>query len=180
MRKMNRRNFVHALGAGGALITACTNNAEPLPASNAVKPISGSWFEFQHHATVEGVDSNSRCARSSCARLDTKVKEMAGIGMEYLVMMATALDYRAFYPTKIFPPWQLACADPVAAVLTAADKYGVKFFIGGGFYSDRESPKNRFRSRGSAETFAGHRSACAPLRPSQKLIWMVLAQRGVY
>jgi hypothetical protein len=112
-----------------------------LPASSAIKPISGSWFEFQHHATVEGVDWNPQCARFSCDLLEAKVKEMADIGIEYLVLMATALDYRTFFPTKIFPPWRLACADPVAAVLRAADKHGVKFFIGGGFYGDWESPK---------------------------------------
>jgi Domain of unknown function (DUF4434) len=136
MSKMNRRSFFYALGASGALMTACLSNTEPSPTPNAIKPISGSWFEFQHHATVEGVDWNPQCARFNCERLDAKVMEMAGIGMEYLVLMATALDYRAFFPTKIFPPWQLACVDPVATVLAAADKYGVKFFIGGGFYGD--------------------------------------------
>jgi hypothetical protein len=59
--------------------------------------------------------------------------------MEYLVLMATALYYRAFYETRIFPKWQLGCPDPIEAVLSAADKYRIKFFIGGGFYGDWES-----------------------------------------
>jgi len=33
----------------------------------------------------------------------------------------------------------LGCPDPIEAVLSAADKYKVKFFIGGGFYGDWES-----------------------------------------
>jgi len=60
--------------------------------------------------------------------------------MEYLVLMATALYYRAFFPTQIFPEWQLACRDTLETVLSAADNYGVKFFIGGGFYGDWQSP----------------------------------------
>jgi len=49
----------------------------------------------------------------------------------------------------------LACPDPLEAVLSAADKYGVKFFIGAGFYgnwggphaiSDPEAAKKRVRA----------------------------------
>ena len=141
MSKIDRRNFLYTLGAAGALMGVSSGASEPLPAPSTTKPISGSWFEFQHHATVEGVDWNPECACFSCGQLDAKVKEIAKVGMEYLVLMATALDYRAFFPTKIFPPWRLACADPIEAVLTAADKYNVKFFIGGGFYGDWASPK---------------------------------------
>jgi Domain of unknown function (DUF4434) len=56
------------------------------------------------------------------------------------VLMATALYYRSFFPTKIFPQWQLGCPEPMETVLSAADKYGVKFFIGGGFYGDWTDP----------------------------------------
>jgi Domain of unknown function (DUF4434) len=110
-------------------------------APSGIKPIAGSWFEFQHHATVEGVDWNPACARFTPAQWDAKVKEIAGAGMEYLVLMATALCYRAFFDTRIFPKWQLASADPLETVLSAADKYKIKFFIGGGFYGDWESEK---------------------------------------
>jgi hypothetical protein len=72
---------------------------------------------------------------------DAKIKEIADAGMEYLVLMATALYYRSFYETKIFPKWELGCANPLEAVLSAADKYKIKFFIGGGFYGDWESDK---------------------------------------
>jgi len=140
MTLLNRRDFLYALAAGGTILGTFPQSAEPAPASAGIKPIAGSWFEFQHHATVEGVDWNPQCADFSCGQWDAKVKEIADVGMEYLVLMETALYYRAFFPTKIFPPWRLACADPMEAVLSAADKYGIKFFIGGGFYGDWESP----------------------------------------
>jgi len=105
------------------------------------KAISGSWFEFQHHATVEGVDWNPACARFSAQQWDAKVKEIAEAGLEYLVLMATAVYYRAFYETAIYPKWELGCPDPLEVVLSAADKYKVKFFIGCGFYGAWDSDR---------------------------------------
>jgi hypothetical protein len=141
MQELNRRDFLYALGGVGAALEALPRSANPPPRSTTVKPISGSWFEFQHHATVEGVDWNPACARFTCAQWEAKIKEIADVGMEYLVLMATAQYYRAFYDTQIFPKWQLGCPDPMETVLSAADQYGIKFFIGGGFYGDWESPK---------------------------------------
>jgi hypothetical protein len=133
---MNRRDFLYKAGAAGALFATFPQVLKSTPVANTTKPISGSWFEFQHHGTVQGVDWNPQCARFTCQQWDAKVKEIADTGMEYLVLMATALDYRSFYPSEIFPSWQLGCPDPLEAVLAAADKYGVKFFIGAGFYGD--------------------------------------------
>jgi hypothetical protein len=140
MTKLNRRNFLYGVGAGGTMLEAFARSMQATPASAATQPISGSWFEFQHHATVEGVDWNPACACFTCRQWDAKVKEIADLGMEYLVLMATALYYRSFFPTTIFPPWRLDCPEPLEAVLSAADKYGVKFFIGDGFYGDWASP----------------------------------------
>ena len=148
-RELNRRDFLGTLGLAGAAVAispppggaarAQTTPAGAAPNPSSVKPITGSWFEFQHHATVEGVDWNPACVRFTAAQWDAKIKEIADTGMEYLVLMATALYYRAFYETGIFAKWKLTCPDPIEAVLSAADKYKVKFFIGGGFYGDWES-----------------------------------------
>ncbi len=136
---MNRRRFLYTLGASGALFATFPQMAGALPAVPGVKPISGSWFEFQHHGTVEGVDWNPQCARFTCAQWDAKVKEIAMQGWNIWSSWPTALDYRSFYSSQIFPQWQLACMDPLEAVLAAADNYGVKFFIGAGFYGDWQS-----------------------------------------
>ncbi len=140
MRELSRRDFLNALGAGGTMLEVFPRSMYPAPASAAGKPISGSWFEFQHHSTVEGVDWNPACAAFTCQQWDAKIREIADVGMEYLVLMCTALYFRSFFPTTIFPQWKLACSDPLEAVLSAAEKYGVKFFIGGGFYGDWQSP----------------------------------------
>lgn len=137
MDGFNRREFLAAMGAGAVALTSGQVFAEA--ANKRIKPITGSWFEFQHHATFEGVDWNPALVRFTAAQWDEKIKEMAEIGMKYVVLMATAVYYRAFFDTKIYAKWELTCPDPLEAVLSAADKYNVKFFIGSGFYGDWES-----------------------------------------
>ncbi|HVN21711.1 MAG TPA: DUF4434 domain-containing protein [Dongiaceae bacterium] len=136
---MNRRDFLYTLGAATTMAKTLMGFETASPASTKIKPISGSWFEFQHHATVEGVDWNPALAHFSCDQWQLKIKEIAETGMEYLVLMATALYFRSFYRTNIFPSWKLTCDDPLEAVLSAADKYNVRFFIGGGFYGQWDS-----------------------------------------
>jgi Domain of unknown function (DUF4434) len=141
MNDLNRRDFLAALGMGAAALAIDPATTAAASRPDAIKPISGSWFEFQHHATVEGVDWNPACDRFTAAQWDAKVKEIAEAGMEYLVLMATAVYYRSFYDTKIYPKWELACANPLEAVLSAADKYKIKFFIGCGFYGNWQSDR---------------------------------------
>jgi hypothetical protein len=165
---LNRRAFLAALGAGAAAVTADPLSAMAAPAPGRVQPIAGSWFEFQHHATVEGVDWNPALVRFTAADWQAKVEEIAEAGLEYLVLMSTAVWGRTFYETKIAPKWQLACPDPLEAVLTAADRLKVKFFIGAGFYGDWVSPdvikdpvaeKQRLQSLGElAERYGHHES----------------------
>jgi hypothetical protein len=177
---MNRREFLYALGATGVLLESLPRAMALSSPGKAIKPISGSWFEFQHTPTVEGVDWNPMCARFTCEQWDAKIKEIADAGLEYLVLMSTALDYRAFFPTKIFPEWRLSCPEPMEAVLSAADRYGVKFFVGGGFYGELESPNtvsdpiaSRKRLQAIEEIalrYGHHRSFCGWYWPNEAFI----------
>lgn len=140
-RAFNRREVLSAIGLGATALAVSSAGMAAGSRMQGTKAISGSWFEFQHHATVEGVDWNPACARFSAQQWDAKVKEIAEAGLEYLVLMATAVYYRAFYETAIYPKWELGCPDPLEVVLSAADKYKVKFFIGCGFYGAWDSDR---------------------------------------
>jgi len=162
---LNRRGFLAALSMGAAALAIDPASARAATTLGSIKPIRGSWFEFQHHATVEGVDWNPALVRFTAEEWDAKVKEIAEAGMEYVVLMATAAYYRSFYETQIYPKWQLECADPLEAVLSAADKYKVKFFVGAGFYGNWESEKvitdpvaakKRLQSLGELVKLYGH------------------------
>jgi len=135
---ITRRNFMKTAGGLGAV--ALTSDNCTKMRKSTLKPIKGSWFEFQHHNTKEGIYWNPECAAFTCKQWADKVKEVADIGMEYLVLMHTALYSKAFYQTGLFPRYDIACGDPIEAILSAGDRYGVKFFMGGGFYGDWMSP----------------------------------------
>ncbi|MFC2126651.1 DUF4434 domain-containing protein [Bacteroidota bacterium] len=135
---ISRRSFLQTASIAGisTLFLECSTAKE-----TSTKYIQGSWIEFQHHNKKEGKYWNATCASFSAEQWEAKIKEMAEIGMEYLVLLCTALDFKSFYPTKIFPPWKIGCDDPVEVVLAAADKFGIKFFISGGFYGEWTDPK---------------------------------------
>ena len=180
MKEFNRRDFLYTLGLSGGLVAGGRIGSLSAAASTASKPILGSWFEFQHHSIKEGVPWNPACAAFTCEQWDAKVKEISDLGMEYLVLMCTALYFKAFYRTNIFPPFRIACDDPIEAVLTAADKYGVKFFIGGGFYgkwdsadilSDPVAGKKRLQAiEELTKLYSGHQSFYGWYWPNEAFI----------
>lgn len=165
MSDVNRREFLVAVGMGASALAMDASGARVAAAPGPIQPIAGSWFEFQHQSTVEGVDWNPQCARFTARQWEAKIKEIAETGIKYLVLMATAAYYRAFYDTSIFAKWNLACPNPLDAVLSASDKYGIKFFIGGGFYgswtssdliSDPATAKRRLQAIEELTNLYGH------------------------
>src|SRR5215469_6147813 len=94
-----RRQLLFALGAGSAGLTMSSSKIMAASYSNSVKPITGSWFEFQHHATVEGADWNPALVCFTAEQWQAKIKEIADAGLDVLVLMSTAVYYRTFFDT---------------------------------------------------------------------------------
>ena len=73
--------------------------------------------------------------------------------MEYLVLLAIAKGGKAFYDTPLLPKLEMACANPIEAMLAAGDRYGVNFFISSDWYgnwderalSEREHVRKRLQ-----------------------------------
>lgn len=134
---MRRRNFLKALGFS-AMATSLPmafsreNGAGQLPE----KKIEGSWFEFQHHNLDEGVTWNPQLARFTAEQWDDKVREIAEAGLRYLVLLNVAIYDKTFYPSRLLPQHELGTPDPLETVLTAADKYGIKFFVSNDFFGN--------------------------------------------
>ncbi|HCU18208.1 MAG TPA: DUF4434 domain-containing protein [Bacteroidales bacterium] len=101
-----------------------------------IKPIEGSWFEFQHHSVVEGKYWDHVLKNFTAEQWDRKVKEIADTGIRYLVLLHVAIDGKTFYPSRLLPKHQLGCDDPLETVLTAADKCGIRFFISNDFFGE--------------------------------------------
>jgi len=94
MITLNRRDFLYTLGAAATMagtLLGVENAAPP-----KIKPISGSWFEFQHHATVEGVDWNPALANFTRDQWHLKIQEIA----EHTGVSAGTVKSRLFYAVR--------------------------------------------------------------------------------
>ncbi|SHF31142.1 protein of unknown function [Mariniphaga anaerophila] len=167
--EQTRRHFVKTLGTAAVGLSAFPALSAEIRKSKKIKPIEGSWFEFQHHSLAEGKYWNPTLAGFTAAQWDQKVKEIAKSGMRYLVLLNNAIRDKTYYPSAFLPKHQMGCEDPLEAVLSAADKYGIRFFISNGFFGewtkpaflmqDKEVEKIRLRAMNEiAEKYAHHKS----------------------
>jgi len=138
--KLSRRSFLRTLGITTLGLGFAPQITAKLNKIKDVKLIEGSWFEFQHHNVAEGKYWNSTLADFTANQWDSKIKEMAQSGIRYLVLLNTAIHNRTYYPSALLPKHQMGCNDPLEVVLTAADKYGINFFISNGFYGEWTRP----------------------------------------
>lgn len=110
------------------------------------RKIDGTFFEFRHHNTPEGKYWNASLAKFTAGQWRSKVREIAEAGMEYIVVMATALYDRCYFKSSVFPLAQIGCTDPVEEVLLEADERGIKVFLGNGFYGDWQKAGQNIKS----------------------------------
>ena len=107
------------------------------------RKIDGTFFEFHHHNTPEGKYWNPTIDQFTGENWREKVREISALGMEYIVVMATALYDKCYFKSSVFPFADIPCADPIEELLCEADKCGVKVFLGNGFYGDwRKASQN--------------------------------------
>lgn len=107
------------------------------------RKIDGTFFEFRHHNTPEGKYWNPALEKFQGVNWREKIREIADVGMEYVVVMATALDEKCYFKSSVFPFAGTVCSDPIEEILDEADKCGVKVFLGNGFYGDwRKAAEN--------------------------------------
>lgn len=164
---MKRRNFLMTLGTASLPLALPKNMlASGKP---GLKPIEGSWFEFQHHSAAEGKYWNPALEKFTAEQWKQKIREIAEAGLKYLVLLDVAIYGKSFYPTKLLPLHLLGCPDPLEAILSAADEYGIRFFVSNGFFGDWTNPvllmkdpeiqKLRFQAMNEvAARYAHHRS----------------------
>jgi hypothetical protein len=77
----------------------------------------------------------------------SKVREIAELGMEYIIVMATALYERCYFKSEVFPFAEIGCNDPIEEVLCEADERGIKVFLGNGFYGDWRKANFNIKSK---------------------------------
>ena len=100
------------------------------------RKIDGTFFEFHHHNTPEGKYWNPALDKFKAEDWRQKVREISTLGMEYIVVMATALYDKCYFKSCVFPFADIPCADPIEELLCEADNCNIKVFLGNGFYGD--------------------------------------------
>ena len=97
---MDRRHFLSMLGLGAVGLAlpgvAQADILKQAAANPNIKPISGSWFEFQHPGGKEGVYWDKDLRQFTAAQWREKIREISETGMEYLVMMNVLLTAKPF------------------------------------------------------------------------------------
>lgn len=183
---MKRRNFLKTCGLASASLVIGNNTFANLfneiKQHPLVKPISGSWFEFGHLSIQEGKHFNAALPQFSEAQWKAKVHEISQTGMQYLVLMSVANAGKTFYPSKLQPRFDYVCADPLEAVLTAADECGIKFFVSNDFWGEWSETSKlmtdpeiaRLREKGMAEIaekYSHHKSFYGWYYPNETGLW---------
>ena len=112
-----------------------------------MRMIDGTFFEFRHHNTPEGKYWNPALEKFEGTDWRQKVREISELGMEYIVIMATALYDKCYFRSDVFPFAETVCADPIEEVLDEADKCGVRVFLGNGFYGDWRKAGNNIKDK---------------------------------
>jgi len=166
---MNRRQFITSASLASCFpLTSCLP-AHQKNSHSFIKPIVGSWFEFEHHNQAGAIHWNSALRKFTTEQWKTMIREMHEIGMEYLVMLSVAYEGKTYYPSALLPQHDFTCNDPLEAVLSAADECGTKFFVSNDYWSDWRNVKEgmtdetvyRLREKGMeeiAEKYAHHKS----------------------
>ncbi len=100
------------------------------------RKLDGTFFEFHHHNTLEGKYWNPQIDQFTAENWREKVREISSLGMEYIVLMATALYDKCYFKSSVFPFADIPCIDPIEELLQEADNCNIKVFLGNGFYGD--------------------------------------------
>ena len=165
---MTRSAFLRRLGTGiaAALVSIAQGASQHRTRRARSKPIKGSWISIwwddRRHFYW-----NDACLSYTAKQWELAVKEIAEIGMEYLVLLAIGKDSKAFYDTPLLPKLKMACDNPIEALLAAADQHRVKFFLSSDWFGpwdyqclhDPARVRARFQMMGEiAQQYGHHRS----------------------
>jgi len=132
---LSRRAFLSGMAAGPLAASLSLSCATSHRRSSGIQPIKGSWisvwWDDRRHFYW-----NDACLRFGKEQWRTAVKDASHLGMEYLVLLAVAKGGKAFYDTPLLPKLEMACPDPIEAMLAAADECRVRFFLSSDWYGE--------------------------------------------
>ncbi len=107
-----------------------------------MKAITGSFFEFEHHNRAEGKYYNQTLFSFTEEQWRQLIRDQAELGLDTLVLMASALYEKAYYSTGIYPyASHLTCKNVLEVLLDEADRLNLRIYLSAGFYGDWTRPQ---------------------------------------
>jgi hypothetical protein len=187
---MDRRHFLTSatLATTWPILSCTPANRQASP--SYIKPIVGSWFEFEHHNQVGAKYWNQALPGFTTEQWRAKIFEIHEIGIEYLVLLSVAYEGKTYYPSALQPRHDFVCEDPLEAVLSAADECGIKFFISNDYWADWRQVEKAMekeaiwciREKGmeeTAEKYAHHKSFFGWYYPNESQLNQVFDELSV-
>lgn len=112
----------------------------PLSAKDfTVKPITGTWINLAYQDVRNKYTNPSSFDNTDPMLWEQKVRELADMGIEYLVFMAVANDGKAYYPSQLMPwAYSVNKMSPVDIIMNTAAKLGMKVFMSTGWAKDQD------------------------------------------
>lgn len=103
-------------------------------AGHIAKPISGTWINLPYKDGRNKFTNPEGFDNTDPELWKAKVRELADMGLEYLVIMEVANEGKSYYPSKLMEPlYDPALQSPVAAILEEASRHGQKVFLSTGW-----------------------------------------------
>lgn len=96
-------------------------------------PINGSFVSIQWD-DKRHFYWNEACAKFTAEQWQAMIRDMARLGQKYIVIFNVATGTRAVYDTSVLPKAEMACSDPLEAIMCACDKYDMKVFLNNDYY----------------------------------------------
>ncbi len=110
-----------------------------------MKPITGTFFEFEHGGEPEAKYYNHVMRAFTEEQWRAQVRETAEIGIDTLIILATAMPNptRAYFPFDEMPyAEKIECKNALEAVMDEADKTGQDVFMAVGMYGTTDTVGN--------------------------------------
>ena len=124
---MKRTNLLLAAALLVGLLTPSLLRAE-------IKPVTGTFVNCFWQDERNNYMNQRNVDQTDPLLWETKVREMHGMGIDYLVFMAVANEGKAIYPSS-FMPWAYPAErkSPIDAIMDTADELGMHVIVSTGW-----------------------------------------------
>lgn len=159
-------------------------NADVCP----VKPITGTWINLAYQDVRNKYTNPQYLDNTDPDLWRQKVKELADMGVEYLVFMAVANEGEAYYPSKLMPHvYAEGKESPVDAIMDMAAQLDMKVFMSTGWAKNQDDnlrdPAIKQRQLDMMEELAslygGHKALYGWYLPVEDCLGPVLSEHAV-